>query len=98
MMLKRPKTKPPDREEAEAIGLEALTFLAGDDDRLAKFLAITGITPDALVAGARTAPMLAAVLEHLVGDESGLLVFAAEAGMAPERVVQAHALLEGPRA
>jgi hypothetical protein len=93
-MLKRPKPKPLDRDRAEEIGVEALTFLAADDTRLARFLGLTGIAPGDLVAGARSPAMLTAVLEHLAGDESMLLVFAAEAGLPPEQIAGAIALLD----
>jgi hypothetical protein len=61
---------------------------------LAKFLGLTGILPNDLVAGAHTSPMLVAILEHLSSDESALLVFAAEAGVPPERVAEAIVMLE----
>lgn len=93
-MLKRPRIKALDAAGAAEIGVAALTFLATDDNRLAKFLGLTGIAPDDLVAGARTPPMLLAVLEHLAADESQLLVFAAEAQLPPERIGEAIALLE----
>jgi Protein of unknown function (DUF3572) len=93
-MMKSPKAKALDRDGAADIGMQALAFLAGDDDRLAKFLGLTGIAPGDLIAQAREPHMLAAVLEHLSGDESMLLVFAAEAGIAPERVAVAIGLLE----
>jgi hypothetical protein len=93
-MFKKPKPKALDLDAAHDIGIQALAFLAADDDRLAKFLGLTGIVPDDLVAGARSAPMLLAILEHLSSDESLLLVFAAEAGLPPERVGAAIALLE----
>ena len=53
-MFKRPKPKALDLAGAEEIGIQALAFLAADDDRLAKFLGLTGIAPGDLVAGART--------------------------------------------
>lgn len=93
-MLKKPRPKPLDRDDAETIGLQALAFLAADDDRIAKFLGLTGIAPDDLVAGARTPPMLLAVLEHLSQDESLLLVFAVDAGLAPEQIGAAIQLLD----
>ena len=94
MMLKRPKPKTLDRDEAAEIGMSALAFIASDDDRLAKFLALTGISPGDLVAGAREPASLAAVIEYLCGDESLLLVFSSEAGLAPERVAASQAILE----
>ena len=80
-------------DQAEAIGLRALAFLAEDPARLGRFLALTGIGPDDLRAAAGSPANGMAVLDHLMRDESLLLVFAANAGMAPETVVSAYQLL-----
>lgn len=86
----------PNREEAETIALEALGFLAGDQERLGRFLADTGIGPDTLMRQASTPATMTAVLDHLLGDESMLLVFAATAGYRPEHIAAAHAVLTAP--
>jgi len=73
-------------EDAEIIGLKALAFLADDEARIGRFLALTGLSTEELRAQASNASMLQAVLEHLAGDESLLLVFAAEASLEPDRI------------
>jgi hypothetical protein len=83
-----------DAESAETIALSALAFLAEDLPRLGRFLALTGLGPGELRAEARQPRILAAVLNHLLQDESLLLVFAATTGVAPELVAPAHAILE----
>jgi Protein of unknown function (DUF3572) len=83
-----------DVDQAETIALTALAFLADDAQRLARFLALTGVGPAELRAEARSPRMLAAVLDHLLRDESLLLVFAARQGLAPELIGAAHNLLE----
>ena len=80
-------------DQAEAIGLRALAFLAEDPARLGRFLALTGIGPDQLRDEAASPTSALAVLDHLMGDESLLLVFAANAGMSPEAVASAYHLL-----
>jgi hypothetical protein len=40
--------------------------------------------------------MLQGVLDHLMQDETLLMVFAAEAGLTPESVTAAHRTLAGP--
>ncbi|HEX7075688.1 MAG TPA: DUF3572 family protein [Hyphomicrobiaceae bacterium] len=80
-------------EEAEVIGLKALAFLAEDEARLSRFLALTGLRGDELRARAADAATLWAVLNHLAGDESMLLVFAASASLPPERIGPALQLL-----
>lgn len=83
------------RDAAETIALRALAFLAGDGERLGRFLALTGIGPDALRSQAREPQMLAGVLDHMMQDETLLLVFAAEAGVKPETIAAAHFVLAG---
>jgi hypothetical protein len=83
-----------DVEHAEGIALSALAFLAEDVERLQRFLALTGVGPADLRQRARTPRILAAVLEHLLQDESLLLVFAASHGVAPELIAPAQSQLE----
>ena len=83
-----------DRESAEAIALQGLTFLAEDAPRMLRFLKLTGLEPGEVRARVGTPELSLAVLEHLAGDESLLLVFAASHAVAPESVSRAIALLE----
>lgn len=81
-------------ETAEGIAAQGLAFLAGEPVRLARFLTDTGLTPERIREQAASPEFLAAVLEHMVGDESLLLVFAASTSVAPETVVPALAVLQ----
>jgi hypothetical protein len=81
-------------ETAEGIAAQGLAFLADDASRLAGFLAATGLTPGQIREQAETPQFLAAVLEHLLGDESLLLVFAANTSVAPETITPALTLLQ----
>ena len=85
----------PTLNQAEQLGLKALTFLAEDGERLVRFLALTGTTPADLRAGAGQPTMLAAVLGHLLEDEPLLLVFASMNGVDPAVIGPAHNLLIG---
>ena len=91
------KLKPPrlTKETAEALALQGLSFLAGDADRLNRFLTLTGIDPGELRDWETNTALQGAVLEHLLADESLLLVFAAEAGVGPETIAPSHMLLTG---
>ncbi len=80
-------------EDAQTLGLTALGFLAEDAPRLGRFLALTGIGPDQLRSAADAPETLLAVLDHLLGDESLLLLFAASRGVAPETLVPARETL-----
>ena len=90
MLLKTPKSPPPD---PETLGLQALTFLAADDDRLARFLALTGILGGQLREIAQSPAGLGAVLDYLLGFEPLLLEFAAEVGIDPAIIATQRAKL-----
>lgn len=93
------KQKPVDsREAAETIALHALTFLASDADRLSRFLALTGMGPQELRSRASEPAFLGAVLDHVLHDETLLLVFATESAMPPATIAIAHELLMSPEA
>jgi hypothetical protein len=64
-----------DADAAAAISFRALAFLADDGDRFGRFMALTGIVPDAIPVLAREISFQAAVLEHLLADETMLLQF-----------------------
>jgi Protein of unknown function (DUF3572) len=82
-------------ETAENIAAQGLAFLAEEPARLSHFLTLTGLRPDEVRAQAETPEFLAAVLEHIVNDESLLLVFAANASIAPEMIGPALTHLRG---
>jgi hypothetical protein len=92
------KREKPSRDEAEILAVAALSFLAEEPDRLGRFLAITGIEPENLRAAAGTPGFLPGVLDHLIGDESLLLDFAAQQGIDPADVPAARAAFGGHRA
>jgi hypothetical protein len=82
-------------EAAEHIAARALLFLAEESGRLGRFLAETGLDPRELRSRMHDRPTLAAVLGYLMSDESALLAFAANAGLAPEDVAGAERALGG---
>ncbi|WP_333794039.1 DUF3572 domain-containing protein [Hyphomicrobium sp.] len=90
-MLKRQTV--PSADEAAALALSGLAFLAGDESRLGRFLALTGIGPDQLRAAADAPETLVAVLDYLLADESLLLVFSSSAPTPPEAIAPARAVL-----
>lgn len=83
------------RDEADVLALKALTFLASDDQRLVRFLRLTGLDTNDLRLRAGEPAILAAVMDHLLADQTLLLVFAADAGVRPETVEEARAVLSG---
>jgi hypothetical protein len=90
------KRQPMDKETAEAIAVQGLAFLAEEPARLRRFFLVTGLEPGEVRARAGTPELMSAVLEHLAGDESLLLVFAATRKVAAESIGQAIAVLQAP--
>jgi hypothetical protein len=83
------------KEAAEGLAIQALVFIAGDSERLGRFLAITGIGPAEIRAAAREPGFLTGVLDHMAGDERLLTAFAAEACVDPSDIGKALAALGG---
>jgi len=83
------------REAAEALAIQALTYIAGDAERLGRFLAATGIAPTEIRSAASEPEFLAGVLDYLVGDVGLLTSFSESTAIDPETVEQARVLLSG---
>ncbi|MBY0225556.1 MAG: DUF3572 domain-containing protein [Hyphomicrobium sp.] len=92
--LKSGRAKALTRDDAETIAIRAIGFLAEDSRRLGRFLSLTGMEPQTLIAEAETPPVQVAVLDHLLGDESLLMVFCGHAAIAPEMIPAARMLLD----
>jgi Protein of unknown function (DUF3572) len=80
-------------EVAEVLAIQALGFIAQDDERLGRFLAVTGIGPADIRAAARERHFLAGVLDYVSGDEELLVAFAARAGVDPATIAIARRAL-----
>jgi hypothetical protein len=83
--------------DAEALAVQALSFLAAEPERLGAFLAETGLGPESVRAAASAPGFLSAVLDHLIGNEALLLDFAASRDLDPAAVVKAREVLPGAR-
>jgi hypothetical protein len=81
------------RDAAEMLAIQALTFLATEPEKLARFLAATGIGPDSLRAAAHEKLFLAGVLDYLAADDALATAFAAQAGLEPQAIEEARAAL-----
>jgi hypothetical protein len=92
--------QPPSRaaqiEQAEALAIVALGWLAADGERLERFLAISGLDPTDMRGAAAAPGFCAGVLDYVCSDEPTLLAFAEHAQMRPEAVAAAQQLLSGP--
>ena len=68
-------------EIAEKLAISALSFMASDPERLGRFLAISGIGPEAIRKAAADPRFLSGVLDHVVSDEPLLLAVAEHIGV-----------------
>jgi len=84
------------QEAASALAVTALGFIAGEPERLGRFLATTGIGPESIRAAASEPDFLVGVLDYLVSDEELLLAFANENSFDPAHVASARDILAGP--
>ena len=80
-------------EAAEMLAIRALGYLAGDQEQLSRFLALTGIAPEDLREAAASTSFLSGVLDFFMGDEATLLAFSASAGTDPGDVAKAREVL-----
>ena len=85
------------RDEAEIIALKALGFLVSSPDRAERFLNLSGLAPEDLRSRAGDPHFLAGVIEHLLADESLLVMFAEDSGTDPRVPVLAGEILRDGR-
>jgi Protein of unknown function (DUF3572) len=92
-----PRGAPAQDQKAAAteLAIAALSFLAGERERLERFLALSGLGPESLRAAAREPSFLVGVLDHVAGEEALLFAFASEHGIDPQDVERARNALAG---
>ncbi|EAQ10733.1 uncharacterized protein DUF3572 [Maritimibacter alkaliphilus HTCC2654] len=83
------------QEMAETIGLQALGWLAGNDDLLPVFLGSTGGDVGALREGAGDPQFLAAVLDFITMDDAWVVAFCDASGLDYAQPMQARQALPG---
>lgn len=86
----------PTAQEAEILALDALRFLASEPQRIGRFMTMTGLQAADLMATAAHPALLAAVLDHLLFDETLLHLFAEEAGIPATSIGEARQKLPFP--
>ena len=82
-------------EQAEAVALRALAFIAGDEDRFSRFLLATGTTPEDVRRRAAEPDFLSGVIDYLLSDDALLIAFAEDASLDPSTVAAVRYLLPG---
>lgn len=89
--MKKPVQNP--REVAEFVAIQALSFIAGDPERLGLFLAETGIGPDTLRKSAGDPRFLGSVLDFVLRDDATVKAFAKASELHPNNVAAAREVL-----
>lgn len=84
-----------DREAAETLALEALTFIASDERRMGALLAQAGWTVPELRAGLGDPHVLAGILDFVLSDERLVVGFCEISGCTPETPMRARRALPG---
>jgi Protein of unknown function (DUF3572) len=77
-------------EHAEDLALRTLSYIVSDEERLNRFLAMTGLQPDTIRRAAASPDFLAAVLDYVAGDEPLLIALAQSLELKPERIMEAR--------
>ncbi len=80
--------------DAAALALRALGWMLGEDQRAARFLALTGLNPEALRDRIGEPALLSASLRFLEAFEPDLIACADAIGVAPGELVAARRTLE----
>ena len=92
--MRKPTRNP--REAAEIVAVQALSFIAGDPERLGAFLAESGLGPETLRGAAADPRFLAHVLDFIMRDDATVKAFAATSQLHPTNIAAAHQALNDP--
>ena len=84
----------PSGEDDSALALNALGWILSDAPRADRFLALTGLSPDALRTGLSARATQAAILAFLTAHENDLVSCAAAIDSDPAALAAAAARLE----
>jgi hypothetical protein len=85
------------REVAEIVAIQALSFIAGEPERLGLFLAESGIGPETLRTAAADPRFLASVLDFVMRDDATVKAFASVSQLHPTNIAAAHQALNDPQ-
>jgi hypothetical protein len=92
--LKKPVQNP--REVAEFVAVQALSFIAGDPERLGQFLAETGLGPQTLRTAASDPHFLKSVLDFVMRDDAAVKALATATQLHPTNIAAARQALGDP--
>ena len=78
---------------AETLAIQALSFIAGEPERLGQFLAESGIGPETLRTAATDPRFLASVLDFVLRDDQTVKAFASASQLHPTNIAAARQAL-----
>jgi hypothetical protein len=81
------------REVAEIVAIRALSFVAGEPERLGAFLAESGIGPETLRSAAADPQFLVSVLDFVLRDDQTVKAFASASQLHPTNIAAARQAL-----
>ena len=81
--------------DAGTLPLDLITFLAQDEERFERFLALSGLGPDDFRARLAEPSFQAMILDQVLQDQSLVLEFTAAHSLKPEAVLAARRKLPG---
>lgn len=84
-----------EQEQAETLAIQALGWMAGNDEVLGQFMAASGASIDDLRAGAGDPAFLGALLDFLMLDDAWIMAFCDAAGLRYDAPMRARAALPG---
>lgn len=96
----QPKPKAPSPtlltpDSAEAVALQALAFIAEDEELLARFIALSGCGADDIRLRIGDRNFLTGVLDFILADEPTVLAFANHGHLTSELPLRARQVLSG---
>ena len=80
---------------ASTIALNLIAYIVCDEERLERFLALSGISPNDLQSSAASPEFQGFVLDYALQDETLIIEFAESCGVKPESLQRARFALPG---
>lgn len=83
------------QEQAETVGLQALAWLAGEDEVFATFLGASGASADDVAEAAGRPEFLGAVLDFVMMEDAWVVAFCDASALSYTMPMEARAALPG---
>lgn len=84
-----------DKIQAEQLAVQALSWMANDDEIIGGFLGVTGASVDDLRIRAADPEFLGFVLDYLLSSDEMVEAFSRDAACPPDQPMRARAVLPG---